>query len=303
MNPKVEQIQVILDMETQDPDDVFTLMWLAYHPRVRLKAVTLTPGSKEQVELVWSILADFDYPRIPVGVRRFKNEKTHVNPWLYRVLKAPGIRDEAYQDALKYSSIAHQVIADNLTKDTVLVTCGPPANLGYFLENHPSKEVPFWLAQGGFAGDNLVAPEDRLDKFNGMVTCPTFNFNGAPKAAKAGLASDMIKKRRLVSKNVCHGVIYDRKVLNENINQGVKWINDAMREYLRKKPEGKMFHDLLAVATLIDPSICEYAEVEVYREKGLWGSRPKEGSNTWITTKVDKERFWDVFFLRKGNVV
>jgi hypothetical protein len=40
-----------------------------------------------------------------------------------------------------------------------------------------------WVAQGGFAGDNIVPPEYRLKKFEGKIYCPTFNFGGDSKAA------------------------------------------------------------------------------------------------------------------------
>ena len=49
-------IDMVFDMETQDPDDFLCLLFLASHPRVRLKAVTLVPGSQEQVGLVrWAL--------------------------------------------------------------------------------------------------------------------------------------------------------------------------------------------------------------------------------------------------------
>jgi pyrimidine-specific ribonucleoside hydrolase len=39
--------------------------------------------------------------------------------------------------------------------------------------------------------------------------CPTFNFGGDVPAAKFMLESKQIGFRYLVSKNVCHGVLYD----------------------------------------------------------------------------------------------
>lgn len=40
-----------------------------------------------------------------------------------------------------------------------------------------------WVAQGGFAGDNIVPPQYRLKKFDGKIFCPTFNFGGDSRAA------------------------------------------------------------------------------------------------------------------------
>lgn len=42
----------VLDMETSDPDDFITLLMLLGHPLVDLRAVTVTPGTREQVGLV-----------------------------------------------------------------------------------------------------------------------------------------------------------------------------------------------------------------------------------------------------------
>lgn len=49
-------INIAFDMETQDPDDVLTLCLLATHPAVRLRAVTVNPGSKHQIGVVKHVL-------------------------------------------------------------------------------------------------------------------------------------------------------------------------------------------------------------------------------------------------------
>ena len=51
---------IVFDMETQDPDDVFTLCALATHPWARLVAVTVTPGSDEQIGVVEHVLRQLD---------------------------------------------------------------------------------------------------------------------------------------------------------------------------------------------------------------------------------------------------
>ena len=42
----------VFDMETSDPDDFITLVFLLGHPEVDLRAVTITPGTREQVGVV-----------------------------------------------------------------------------------------------------------------------------------------------------------------------------------------------------------------------------------------------------------
>lgn len=48
MTLTTKKIDVIWDMETADPDDFITLLLLLGHPLVNLKAVTVTPGTKDQ---------------------------------------------------------------------------------------------------------------------------------------------------------------------------------------------------------------------------------------------------------------
>ena len=56
----------IFDMETSDPDDVMTLCLLANHSKANLRAVTVTPGTDEQIGLVKQILRETGL-NIPVG--------------------------------------------------------------------------------------------------------------------------------------------------------------------------------------------------------------------------------------------
>eukprot|EP01043_Picozoa_sp_COSAG02_P064766 COSAG02_NODE_9568_length_2177_cov_1.125120_1_plen_422_part_00 len=44
--------RICFDMETGDPDDVLALLLILAHPRLELRAVTLTPGTREQVRKV-----------------------------------------------------------------------------------------------------------------------------------------------------------------------------------------------------------------------------------------------------------
>ena len=163
--------------------------------------------------------------------------------------------------------------------------------------------------QGGFAGAGVV-PEDRqLEKFRGLVTCPSYNLNGDVKSALAVIAADGIGRKRFVSKNVCHGVVYDRALHAEvaAVRHGARSLEliwQGMDAYLHGRtvpgaehresadPRGKMLHDPLAACCAIDPSIAQWAEVELYRERGAWGSRPAAtGDGVLITVGYDHPRF------------
>lgn len=61
------------------------------------------------------------------------------------------------------------------------------------------------LTIGGFAGDSIVEPKNRLKSFDGKEVCVSANWMSAPTIDYL-LASKQIKERVAVSKNVCHGV-------------------------------------------------------------------------------------------------
>ena len=120
----------------------------------------------------------------------------------------------------------------------------------------------------------------------------------------AGAQLEGIGVRRFVSKNVCHGVVYDRAfheqvgaVKDGSLSLTLIW--KSMDDYLRKRPGGKKLHDPLAACCAIDESIGEWAEVELFRERNEWGARLSPGSGTWIITGYHHDRFLRTFLERE----
>lgn len=290
----------VFDMETGDPDDFLTLALLGGHPEVELVAVAVTPGTPHQIGVVRYALARLGLD-IPVGAHDIDHRKARGTPeeryvscvssWHYRTFGDIAASRDAEAGA--------EVLERALDASTTLVTGGPLKNLGALLARGGDRGLGPLFIQGGFAGDGVVPPEKQLDKFRGMTTCPTYNLNGDVRSALAVLASERFADRRLVSKNVCHGVVYDRSLHRRltaiaDPHPGLELIAEGMAAYLERSPEGKKLHDPLAACCAIDPDIAEWAEVEVYREKGKWGARPAPGSGTRIIVDVDRERFVDV---------
>ncbi|HLO87126.1 MAG TPA: nucleoside hydrolase [Nostocaceae cyanobacterium] len=284
-------MDIIFDMETQDPDDMFTLCFLGSHPEINLRAVTTTPGSKAQVGIIRYLLNQLNLNHIPVGARNPDTTKQVVSKFHYQFL---GEIPPAEPD-----DIAHHILANTINSysDVVLLTGAPLQNLRLLLNNYPSIIIKRWVGQGGFAGDNVVPPEYRLPKFTGRETCPTFNFNGDIKGALTALTSEQILTRDIISKNVCHSVIYNQE-FHERMqpfseeSAGLNLIYQGMELYLNHRPEGKMFHDPLAACIAINCNIAQFAEVEIYRASGEWGSRLASGTNTFITISIDYEKFF-----------
>jgi len=282
-------IDLAFDMETRDPDDVLTLCILATHPAARLLAVTVNPGSRAQVGIVRHVLSKLGRQDVKVGSGRPDHPKRCVSSFHYRWL---GDVPEADADGRAPAVLSGAHAASG---GLMLVTGGPLTNVADFLSWMPAGGLSITV-QGGFAGDPVVPLSNRLEKFAGRETCPTFNLNGDVVAAKCVLGYGGFQARRLVSKNVCHGIAWDpdmheRMRSRKGSHAGLAMVFDAMDLYLRNRPAGKLLHDPLAACAAIDPSFVTWAEVEVYRERGGWGSRLSPGSGTRISVAVDRPRF------------
>ncbi len=278
-------INVLFDMETSDPDDVVTLCFLTSHPLICLRAVTVLLGTNEQIGLVKHILnlANLD---IPVGSYQIGSPKACVSNFYYKWF---GNFEEQNPDNEGFKLIEETLLN---YPDLIILTGAPLKN---FSKLNSELKINKWVAQGGFAGQNVVPEAYQLEKFKGMLTCPTFNFNGDPSTALKLLSNENIIEKRLISKNVCHGVIYNQEMHEKfsyfkNNSVGLNLIYNGMSLYLEKNAFGKKFHDPLAACVLIDESVCEFVQVEMFRKKGGWGCNFKENSSTWISIygNIDK---------------
>lgn len=273
MSTPAPPLDIVWDMETGDPDDFLTLLLLLGHPRVNLLGVTVTPGTPDQVGVVRRALAWFERT-IPVGAFnldhavRAPGDGRHgprgacVSSWHYNAYgPMPASRDAAPGPELLRELCGPKT---TLVTGAALKKLGGALSLGGF-------SLGRLVVQGGFAGEGVVPRERQLEKFKGLTTCPTYNLNGDPKSALAAIASPAIGHKRFVSKNVCHGVVYDEELHAQvgalkDRSLSLELIWRGMDRYLGKS-DGKKLHDPLAACCAIEPSIGEWAEV-------LPGARP-----------------------------
>ena len=288
-----EKINVIWDMETGDPDDFLTLILLLGHPAVNLRAVTVTPGTTEQVGLVRrAVRGWFGREDVRIGAFNLDHDKQCVSGWHTKAFGPI----EPSRDA----EPGGQVLLECCDAATTLITGAPLKNLGAAMTLAEETGQPLvlgrWVAQGGFAGEGVVPAEQQLDKFRGMRTCPSYNMNGDPRSALRAIDHPGIMERRFVSKNVCHGVTYDaalhaRVTAVKDTSRSLEIIWRGMSRYLNDRPSGKLFHDPLAACCAINMEIGQWAQVRIFRERGEWGSELEEGSKTLIITGYDHDLF------------
>ena len=265
-------------------------------PKVDLKAVTIVPGTPDQIGLIRSILSMFNRKDLPLGAFN-QNARPALSPWYSKVYGTISPSN----DALEGFDILNKYCDEN----TTLITGGPLKNVHAAIKTGKFK-VGKLVSQGGFAGSNIVPEANQLSKFRNTITVNTWNLGGDIPAALAVLDYKGIGQRHFVSKNVCHGVLYNIEThgklekVKDN-SQSLSEIYRLMSVYLLKKGE-KALHDPLACCCAIDSTICEWKEVELYLdEKKKWGSRISDKINTKITIGFDKTKFFQVLFAHNNN--
>jgi len=317
----MEKQKVFVDIETSDPDDVIALIYLLGVDHIEIIGVTIHPGSQAQIDLIKFILSKFNKDHIPVGSYNY-NHKFKLSPWYTRAL---GDIPKSEPCNINGGELMFRLCGE----DTILFTAGPNKNLGEAMKLG-TLNLKAWYPQGGFAGDNVVPNEYILDKFKGKIICPTSNFDGSKKESLSAIQSPNIKVKYACSKNVCHNVIYDKKIhkiikqyvdehqdKNSDKYKSIELIYDAMnkgyfekkqnKEYFEKKQNktnlknrgignfGKKMHDVLPAVCMSDLSVCEWKEVDMFYETKGWGCNLKDGTNVFISINYDEVKFWNTF--------
>jgi pyrimidine-specific ribonucleoside hydrolase len=289
-----ERLEMVFDMETGDPDDFVTFIFLLGHPKVNLKAVTVVPGTPDQIGFLRYVLHRFNRDDLPLGVFNI-NAKPALSKFHLKIYDNVLIHES--RDALE----GYEVLLKYCDEKTTLVCGGPLKNVAKAIEKGGFK-LGRLVAQGGFAGDNIVPEEKRLSKFNGRITCPTFNLGSDIKAAKIVLDYPDIKQKYFVSKNVCHGVLYTHQTHLQlekvkDKRQSLQEMYHVMSVYLNRKGS-KAFHDPLAACCAIDLSIGEWKDVRLYMDEKTkeWGSIISNNPNVKIIIDYSQDKFLSTLF-------
>lgn len=304
-----ESLDVVLEMETSDPDDFLTLLWLADHPLVQLHGVIVTPGSRDQCQLVRWGLDQCGRADVPVGASRgtdwWDSEsglKRRVSSFHYRHFGAE-LREYAVAGIEDGPGLLRRVLWRY--PDCTVLVGAPPKTLGAVLAAENPPLIRRVVQQGGFAGDNLV--DDPLEKFRGRTTSPSFNLGGAWQETLTLLQSEAVARRVFVSKNVCHGVLWTPEIRDAILasgqpnRRGLQLLVGALEAYSALHPTGKALHDLVAAACAVEESTCRLQEAELYRVGGEWGAHQAQGSNTFISVGIDTKKFTSILAYREAS--
>lgn len=289
-------IDIIYDMETDDPDDFLTLLLLLGHPQVNLKAITVFPGSPQQIGFIRHAVNTWFNQDIPIGAHNLKTPKSRLSEWH---TLAYGVTEPSLD-----ADIAGQILLDHCDENTILVMGAPLTNFRTASrladEQNRSLSIGKLIVQGGFAGENVMPEHLQLEKFKGKIAVPSHNLIGDKKATQKILAYQPEKGKYFVSKNVCHRVIYDSKLHQlvgekRQQSQSLDWIYKGMETYFTINPDGKMLHDPLAACCAINPDIGIWREVEIFKDGNAYGAKLAENTNTRIIIDYDHQKFLEAF--------
>lgn len=272
----------------RDPDDFFALCYL-HSAGYSIRAILISPGDQDQVAVARGLLKEIGLD-IPVGSARHGDQSSSggVHMAFLRRYGYP-LRTPSDGDG---STILSDVLATY--PDSSLFVCGPVQNVGRYLEKGGVAPGEVTI-QGGFVPYH-IHPYDvpQVPAFVGKTTVPTFNLNGDPKGGLRLIQSGA--RVRMVGKNVCHTIIYDRerhgfvKQVPPTSRAG-ELFREVMDIYLDGHSE-KKFHDPTAAVCMRHPEIGTWIPGTPYRAAGAWGTHMNPEGHQCLVD-VNRDALWD----------
>jgi len=257
-----------------DADDAFTICYLVA-AGVKPSTIFVTPGDLDQIATV-RFLCDELNLKIPIGYSK-KSEKLSSGSVHHDILKKYGKPLTAEGDDF----------GCNIQSEGDWFIIGPPKSLGQ-KDNYPDKMT----MQGGFLPYKFGNPKIRLEKFENLDWCPSFNPNGAVKETQK-LAAAPIKTKRFCGKNVCHSVLFDKTHLAPlKPNSRAAEIFVELAELYFQKHENKKFHDPVAAVCHLHPEIGTWIKGNPVRTKNGWTTELDE-TGSFILVDLDYNQFWE----------
>lgn len=279
-----KQIDVVWDTDIgRDPDDFLAGCFLLSRPEIRLRAITITPGDRDQVALVKFLLKETGHGDVPIGSSpdRKKGKKS-VKGCHLRLMEY--YKAQPFEDA---DGAGWEILAASLraNPDAILFTSGPLNNIGDLLRN-TAVDIGLSVTMGGY----WAAPGEPESKLE-------FNFNGCAEAAMEFAQSRSIQRRLLVGKNVTHHVLYDEDLHRQLREAGRRSRPLALAAELMtlRYPGAKKLHDPLAASALLREEIFQWQEVMPLRRNSEWSSTAMPGSGIWAATSADIPAFRELF--------
>ncbi len=263
-----------------DPDDFFAITYLLA-AGVQIDAILVAPGDPDQLAIA-QFIRDECSPKTLIGsdIGRTKLSSGSIHHALLKRYGRPLIGNADYFGDL--------VIRKAQVPESEAFIIGPLRNIGRHLKNGGPSFARATM-QGGFAPYSLYRPAITLDKFEGQKWVPTFNLNGDVAGAKAFLSAPM--PRRMVGKNICHTVEFDKSRLerfSKPNSRAAELFLEAAALYFESHAS-KKFHDPTAAVLHLHPEVGLWTDGKTTRVEGGWTTYPGEDQ---VLVDLDYEAMW-----------
>ncbi len=252
----------------------------------------ISPGDPDQIAIARLFCKETGLD-IPIGSSHENRNKLSSGSIHHELLKKYKYPLEAKSDGLGIN-ILNDVF--NNFPDSELFVIGPVTSLGNYLKN--GRSVKRATMQGGFLSYNLHSfPCERLPQFEGKTWMPTFNLNGDRKAGTAFMEAK-IAERRMVGKNVCHAVLFDKFKMDyyggqsQPKNSAAAELFKLAAELYFEKHDSKKFHDPTAACLHLHPEIGSWVRGKTVKMEGSWGT-VLDPDGDYICADVDQDQLWD----------
>jgi len=113
-----ERLEVVLDIETGDPDNFVIFVFLLGHPKVNLKVVTIVPGTPDQIGFLRYVLHRFNRDDFPLGAFNM-NAKPGLSKFHLKIYDNTLISES--RDALD----GYEILLKYCDEKTTLICGGP----------------------------------------------------------------------------------------------------------------------------------------------------------------------------------
>ena len=334
--------KVILDVDT-GVDDALAILLAMRSPEMEVLGITVVGGnvdvqqSAKNTGAALSHLHPFVKDRYetlpPIAVGQALNKGVSDASNVHGPDGMGGVSERYLKPSVKIRADALSLFKE-LTmacqpNSITLITTGPLTNVASWIEQCPDavKSLKEIVSMGGVffqAGNRSPVAE-----FN--IHCDPVSARKVVEFCRVPVSSGPYRWREtlpltFVGLDVTHRVRFQRQVLEDALKKNpedpnlvfIKEITGHYMDFYYRNEEldGCYLHDPLAVAYVIDPSLCEarqfHVEVETRGEfttgMTVADNRPtrlfkdKMKEVTWVCYKVDAERFEEMFYKRALHI-
>lgn len=274
-----------------DPDDFFAISYLIA-AGVNIRAILISPGDPDQIAIA-RFLCEETGLKIPIGTSKTDRTKLSSGSIHHQLLKEYNYPLEQKADGLGVDIIQDVVAA---YPESELFIIGPVSSVGKYMTKHPETHFKRATMQGGFLPYSLYGPKQPHLDFEGKHYMPTFNLNG-DRSAGVKFLSGNIGERRMVGKNICHTVLFDRhKVVGAwedtkaTTKNAYNLFKRAATMYLERH-DSKKFHDPTAAVCHLHPEIGQWVRGNTVKEEIGWTTHLNPEGD-YILADIDYDLLW-----------